>query len=195
MITIYFIMLISALLAGCATNLNKQAIFNSRTDVFSQISQNSSIPAGHADLNISASLKTHREFECPINQKHTHGTAEYKLVLNIDGQSAQLNGRFQNESSESRGLMDPEAGDGIRYRFDGSLRLKAGKHKIIVALPGDGIAIEKEITLIEGDVNYLILEPIYSMMPGKKAPGLYSTTSFTEGIRTIRLMLNGREAE
>ncbi len=33
----------------------------------------------------------------------------------------------------------------------------------------------------------------YSTKPGKKRPGMYSTTSFTEGIRTIRLMLNGQE--
>lgn len=192
MTAIYIITIISALLAGCATSLSKQAMMNSRTDVFSQISPNSSIPAGHADLTISASLKTHREFDCPINQQHPHGTAAYKLVLNVDGQAAQLNGRMQSESSESRGVMDPEAGDGIRYRFGKNLRLKAGAHKIIVALPDDGIAVEREITLIEGDVNNLVMEPIYSTTQGKKMPGVYSTTSFKEGIRGVRLALNGR---
>lgn len=88
--------------------------------------------------------------------------------------------------------MDPEAGDGIRYLFGKKLRLKSGTHKIIVALPDDGIALEREISLVEGDVNNLVMEPIYSMTQGKKTPGVYSTTSFKEGIRGGRLTLNGK---
>ncbi|MDD2736935.1 MAG: hypothetical protein PHF56_23630 [Desulfuromonadaceae bacterium] len=193
MTAIYTITIISMLLAGCATSLSKQAMMNSRTDVFSEISPNSSIPAGHADLTISASLKTHSEFECPINLQRSHGTAAYKLVLNVDGQAAQLNGRLQSERSESRGVMDPEAGDGIRYRFGKSLRLKAGLHKVVVALPDDEIAIARELTLNEGDRNSLVVEPIYSTKPGKMRPGMYGTTSFTEGIRSLRVILNGKE--
>jgi hypothetical protein len=190
--TVFIISLISALQAGCATNLSKQAMINSRSDVFSQINKNSNIPAGQTDLNISASVKTHREFECPINQPQAHGTAAYKLVLNIDGQVVELSGRMQNENNEAGGVMNPEAGDGIRYRFGNSLRLKAGIHKIIVALPDDGIAVEREITLIEGGVNNLVVEPIYSTTQGKKAPGVYCSTSFKEGIRGVKLSLNGR---
>lgn len=107
MTTFYIITLISTLLAGCATSLSKQAMINSRSDVFSQISQNSAVPAGQADLNISASLKTHREFECPINKQHPHGTDSYKLVLNIDGQVAELNGRMQEENSDAGGSYGP----------------------------------------------------------------------------------------
>lgn len=192
MTTVYIIILISALLAGCAANLSKQAMINSRNDVFLQISQNSAVPAGQADLIISASVKTHREFECPINQQHSHGTDAYKLVMNIDGQVAVLNGRMQDENSNAGGVMDPESGDGIRYRFSNKLRLKAGTHKIIVALPDDGTAIEREITLVEGDVNNLIMEPIYSSTQGKKTPGVYSATSYKEGIKGGRLTLNGK---
>jgi hypothetical protein len=90
-------------------------------------------------------------------------------------------------------LADPEAGDGIRYRFNKNLRLKAGTHRIVVALPDDGVAVEREITLTEGKVNSLVLEPVYSTKPGKRRLEAYSTTSFTEGIRSIRLTLNGRD--
>jgi len=88
------------------------------------------------------------------------------LLLNIDGQVVLLRGNLQSENSESSGLVDPEAGDGIRYRFSKNIRLKAGTHRVVVALPDDKIAVAKEITLVEGKMNNLVLEPIYNKTPG-----------------------------
>jgi hypothetical protein len=115
------------------------------------------------------------------------------MLLNIDGQAVLLQGTLQQENSEPMKMVDPEAGDGIRYRFSRNIRLKAGLHKVVIALPDDEVAVAREIALSEGDRYSLVVEPIYSTKPGKRRPGMYSTTSFTEGIRTIRLMLNGQE--
>ncbi len=71
--------------------------------------------------------------------------------------------------------------------------MKAGPHRIVVGLPEDTIAVKKEITLVEGAVNNLVVEPKYGSKPGMRRPRAYSTTSFMEGIRSIHLTLNGRE--
>lgn len=162
-----------------------------RTDIFEELTNGGIAPQGFSDLRITATLKTHKPGI--YSASDIHGTPDYKLLLNINGQAVLLRGSLQNENSEPMKLVDPEAGDGIRYRFNKNLRLKAGTHRIVVALPDDGVAVEREITLIEGKASNLILEPKYSTKPGKRGPWAYSTTSFTEGIRSIRLMLNGRE--
>ena len=187
------LMLSLMVLSGCAESsaLIKANSTSLRTDVFEELTNGATTPQGYVDLRVSATLKTHRPGI--FSAKDIHGTPDYKLLLNIDGQAVLLRGNLQNENSESRGLVDPEAGDGIRYRFSKNFRMKAGTHKVVVALPDDEIAVAKEIALNEGDRNSLVVEPIYSTKPGKRRPGMYSTTSFTEGIRTIRLMLNGRE--
>ena len=159
-----------------------------RTDIFEEFTNGGLLPPGFADLRVTATLKTHKPGI--YSAKDIHGTTNYKLLLNVDGQAVKLRGSLQKENSEPRGLVDPEAGDGIRYRFSKSLRLRAGIHRIVVSLPDDGIAVEREMTLVEGDVNNLALEPIYSTTAGGGA-GAYSTTSFKEGIRGIRLTLNG----
>lgn len=181
-------------LSGCAESsaLIKANSTSLRTDVYEELTNGATAPQGYVDLRVSATLKTHRPGI--FSAKDIHGTPDYKLLLNVDGQVVLLQGSLQNENSEPMKLVDPEAGDGIRYRFSKNLRLKAGLHKVVVALPDDEIAVAREFTLSEGDRNSLVVEPIYSTKPGKRRPAMYSsTTSFTEGIRSLRLMLNGKE--
>lgn len=180
-------------LSGCADSsaLIKANSTSMRTDIFEELTSREIASRGFTDLRITATLKTHKPGI--YSATDIHGTPDYKLLLNIDGQAVLLRGRLQKENSESRGLVDPEAGDGIRYQFSKSLRLRAGAHLIVVALPDDGIAVEKEISLIEGNANRLVLEPIYNSTPGMKRLGAYGgATSFKEGIRRIRLTLNGQ---
>jgi hypothetical protein len=178
--------------AGCAGNKELVNVMGTSTtrSVFQEVEQNVPAAHGYADLRINSYLKTHNTSFHSV--KDTHGTPDYKMLLNIDGQTVLLRGSVQMENSEPRGLADPEAGEGIRYRFNKSLRLKAGTHRIVVAIPDDGIAVAREITLVEGNGNNLVLEPIYKTTPGMRRPGAGSTTSFKEGIRGFRLTLNGR---
>ncbi len=182
-----------SLLSGCAESsaLIKANSTSLRTDVFDELTNGATAPQGYVDLRVTATLKTHKPGI--YSAKDIHGTPDYKLLLNIDGQAVLLQGSLRKENSEPMKLVDPEAGEGTRYRFSGNLRLKAGIHKVVVALPDDEIAVAREITLNEGDRNNLVVEPIYSTKPGKSRPGMYSTTSFTEGVRSLRLMLNGKE--
>lgn len=187
------LMLSLMVLSGCAESsaLIKASSTSLRTDVFDELTNGATAPQGYVDLRVTATLKTHKPGI--YSAKDIHGTPDYKLLLNIDGQAVTLQGNLQKENSEPMKLVDPEAGDGIRYRFSRNLRLKAGPHRVVVALPDDEIAVAREITLNEGDRNSLMVEPIYSTKPGKRRPGMYSTTSFTEGIRSLRLMLNDKE--
>lgn len=180
------------IMAGCEGNnrLVKEMSLSTTQNVFQEIDENVSPVPGYADLRIFSSLKTHRPGA--YSTKDIHGTPDFKLLLNIDGQAVLLRGSLQKEISEPRKLADPEAGDGIRYRFSKSLRLKAGIHRIVVAIPDDGIFVEKNISLSEGSSNNLVLEPIYKTTPGMRRPRVGNTTSFMGGIRDIRLTFNGR---
>ena len=182
-----------SLLSGCAESsaLIKANSTSLRTDVFEELTNGATTPQGYVDLRVTATLKTHKPGI--FSAKDIHGTPDYKLLLNVDGQAVLLQGTLQKENSEPMKLVDPEAGDGIRYRFSKNIRLKTGSHKLVVALPDDEVAVAREITLKEGNHNNLVVEPIYSTKPGKRQPGTYSTTNFREGVRSIRLTLNNKE--
>lgn len=183
----------SVAISGCArsTELVKTANVSTRTDVFQELPDGSPMPQGYADLRIATSLKTHKPGIYAF-EKNFHGTPEYRLLINIDGQAMHVQGELSAEKIEPTLLRDPEAGEGIRYRFGKHLRLKAGSHRIVIALPGDEIAVEREIALVEGSVNSLLLEPLYGATAGKQRPGFYGVTSFYEGIKGFRVVLNGR---
>jgi hypothetical protein len=89
-------------------------------------------------------------------------------------------------------ISDPEAGDGMRYRFSKNMRIKAGSHRIAVAIPAEGIVIEREITLAEGNGNRLNLEPVYGVTAGKKRLGNYGETSFMQGVKSLSLLFNDK---
>jgi hypothetical protein len=180
------------ILCGCADNsaLIKANNTNIRTDIFEDFTSGGIVPSGFSALRITATLKTHK----PGNYSATdiHGTPEHRLLLNIDGQALLLRASIQKEDRESRGLVDPEAGDGVLYHFNKILRLKAGIHRVVVAFPADGIAIAKEITLAEGNVNSLVIKPLYGTTPGMRRSMAFNTTSFMLGLRGVSLTLNGQ---
>lgn len=188
-ITIIFAITITT---GCASNyeLIKAASSSTRQDVFQEISQGDTLQSGYADLRIHSSLKTHHPGI--YSAKDIHGTPDYKIIVNIDGQITELLCVPQKENSEATAFHDPEAGDGMRYRFSKNIRIKAGPHKIIIAIPTDGLAFEQEIILTNGSSNSLTLEPVYGSISGKQRPRFYGMTSFKEGIKKLKFVLNGQ---
>lgn len=181
-----------AILAGCAGNkeLVKAMSTSTRQNVFQEIDADLPPAPGYVDLRIFSSLKTHK----PGIHARTdvHGTQEYTLLVNIDGQVTTLKGRLIRERSEARSMRDPEEGEGIMYQFTKIVRAKSGAHRVAIALPADDLFDEKDFFLSEGENYTLTLEPIYSSVAGKQRPGTYGLTSFKEGIRSFRLLLNGK---
>ncbi|MFZ3208601.1 MAG: hypothetical protein WA140_07175 [Geobacteraceae bacterium] len=182
----------SAVLGGCAGNVEviKSMSTNTRQDVFQEPSATTPIPPGYADLHIVSSLKTHLPGIYSYND--VHGSPEYKLLVNIDGQALQLVGSLREERRDQHSLRDPEEGHGIRYLFQKELRLKSGMHRIFISLPFDEVVAEREITLANGSSNTLVLEPVYSLARDKRRIGFYTTTSFKEGIKGFWVNFNGK---
>jgi hypothetical protein len=182
-----------SLLSGCAESsaFIKSNSTSLHSDVFEEVACGETVPKGFAELRINASLKTH--MPGIYSASDIHGTPDYKVLVNVDGQALFLQGNLRQEKAEPLNLMDPEANEGVRYRFSKTIRLRAGVHKVIVAFPNDNVVVERELVLNEGAVNSLFIEPVYSAKPGKRRPGKYSLTSFMEGIRSIRLTLNNKE--
>ena len=187
------LLLALAILGACAQNheLITSLSATTRDDVFLELPEKAPIPAGYADLHVLASLKTHKPGIYP-NEKKSHGTTDYMLLLNIDGQTTRIKGTLKEEDSEPRFLRDPEAGEGIRYNFRKDVRLKAGPHKISVIIPDDDVIVANGVILTEGSSNILFLEQIYGAAVRRQRPAFYGVTGFFQGIKGLRAYLNGR---
>lgn len=181
-----------ALTSACAHSpqLIKTSVAGTRGDIYQELTDGGSPPQGYADLRIVSSLKTHKPDLYPAEMK-SHGTRDYRLLVNIDGQATWAQGRLHEENIEPRGNRDPEAGEGIRYRFNKALRLRAGTHTVRVAVPEDGVVVERQVTLRDGSVNELVVEPIYGIRKARKRLAAYTETSFLEGLRGFGMKLNG----
>ena len=179
--TIIGISIAAVTMTGCAANRIAASSVGIRDDVFREVSLKDPVPAGQADLIVMASVKTRR----PDYQwaKTSRGTPDYTLLLNIDGQAIRVKGDLKEEKTASGGSWNPEAGEGIRYSFKANLCLNPGLHRVFVALPEDGVYIEKEITLTAGTYNVLNLIPIYGRRKIGRLLGLEAVSSFYEGIR------------
>jgi hypothetical protein len=178
---------------GCARNteLVDRAEISARGDVCAVVSLAKPPEKGFADLTIRASLKTHQTSGI-LAGKDPHGTPDYQLLVNIDGQPLRFSGDcFTEDKSDSLDRL-PEIGIGTRYRFQAHIRLKTGSHRIIVALPYDSVATEREITLEDGTDNLLRVEPSYYSDRRQRGPGSAGATSFKEGIGGLDLSLNGK---
>lgn len=182
-----------AVTGGCAksSELIKTSGISTRTDVFRELADGGPVPKGYADLRIVSSLKTHKQGMHQPDEK-SHGTPAYRLLVSIDGQATEISGALREENIEPRGIRDPEAGEGIRYLFRKGLRLKAGTHRLAVAIPEDEIVVEEEISLAEGSSNSLVVEPIYAATAPQGGATYYSPTSFLGGVRWLRMVLNGK---
>jgi len=190
--SIFSMLAILAVMAGCAGNkdLIKAMSTSISQDIFQEAPQNTPPAPGYLDLRIYSSLKTHKPGI--YSEKDPHGTPNYTMLVNIDGQAIHLEGRLTEEKSGAISMGDPNEGIGIRYQFEKRLRIKAGAHKVVVAIPADDLAVEGEI-LLSDSANSLIAEPVYGILPGKKRLGLYGATSFKQGVKRLRLTLNGKD--
>lgn len=182
----------SVAVGGCATNREfiDASSTSTRNDVFQESATGTPVPPGYADLSVAASLKTHKVGVYPLKED-AHGTADFQLLLNVDGQVIRLRPKASDENSEPRRLHDPEAGEGVRYAFATRIRLKAGAHRIVVVMPDDGIAVAREVALPEGSTNSLVLEPVYRGAAHKQQSGASGGDSFRGGLRGLRMVLNG----
>jgi len=156
-------------------------------NVFQEVATGSPIPSGYADLTTIASLKTHTAKT--FRSKDAHGTPDYLLLLNIDGQAMHIKGDLREEEMSDH-LRNPEAGRGTRYTFRAHIRLRSGPHKIALALPADAVITEYEVALEDKTENTLEVYPIYGKVHQKQRVGFYGVTDFSEGVKGLDAELN-----
>lgn len=189
------LVVVMAAMSGCASNVEllKTVSVTTRSDVFREVTPDVHTPAGYAELTIYSSLKTDKR-DAYMFDKSTRGTPDYVLQINIDGQSVRIEGVMKEDNF--RKVNDPESGEGVRYTFRKKVWLPSGRHRLIVASPEDGIAMEKEISLVDGTKNYIHLKPHYGGVAGRRKPAIYgSGPSFHNGIKRFDILLNGRLPE
>jgi len=188
--------LLAIALAGCGTTSRElySKSQSGRTDVFAEIKQGTPIHEGFADLLITIHIKTpcagYYIFE---PKQSSHGKPGYPFLVNIDGQAAlwkvegtrDIKRAYDKDGKTSH---DPEAGEGINYRLEKEVRLRAGTHKVFLGLPEDNYSIEVEITLQDGESAILEYEPIYNY---KAHPT--RIPSFLRGVRKYEVFFDKQE--
>ncbi len=187
-------LLLGALLFGCTGAVSRQISTLStdkRTDVFREVSKGSTVPAGSVELAVKAEIKTHLEdYYLLESKKSPYGKPQYPFLVNIDGQHVvwEMPGiRDDTPVYDSRGQIPPEGGKGMKYTLEKELTLAPGRHRFVVALPGDDYIREIDISLAEDSRNVLEFKPIYA--PG----GTGHHRNFLRGIKKLEAFLNGRE--
>ncbi len=191
---IFLFLSFTAFAAGCTKNITGNIKEDTRQVVFRDYIETMPIPRGYAELTVFSSVKTPLPGIYPYGSK-IRGTPDYMLLINIDGQKTLVKDDPRKEISEAKGLNDTESGEGIRYLFKKDLLIKAGVHKLFVALPEDNVAIEKDLVLKDGTSNTVRIDPIYgsSELGGTPGQGLFSSSSFMYGITGFWVFLNHDE--
>lgn len=141
------------------------------------------LPEGYGDLKISLNVKTRTSDAVLINMRD-HGTDRYQLLIGINGQTHRLKGKMLPESGEYRGSRDPEAGTGVRYTFETTVRLPVGLHTMTFALPGDGAVLEQALEVKPGE-NRMVLQPVYRNKNPHQRIGFNGETTYYEGVKSL----------
>ncbi len=155
------------LLAGCGANMEmiRSKSQSQASHIFQEVKGTSQPPAGYADLVVKSSLKTHLPGYYLVEAKSSpHGQPTYTFVVNIDGQATTYEVQGRREDGPAvydQGRTSSEKGVGMQYVLDRNFRLKAGRHKIFLGLPGDQYFKEVDVTLQEGESYELDFQPHY----------------------------------
>lgn len=178
-----------ALFTGCAsTEAIKRLESQNGQGVFQVIDASAKpLPDGYGDLKISLNLKT-RSSDAVLINTTCDGTERYQLLVGINGQTQRLTGKMTPESGEYRDSKDPEAGTGVRYAFETTVRLPLGLHTITFALPGDGVVLEQAWNVKPGE-NRVVLQPVYRSKNPHQRIGFNGDSTYYEGVK--RLLIKG----
>ena len=181
-------------IVGCSTAMQevKAKSQSERTDVFSEVKDESTPPKGFVDLVIRGSIKTHLESYYILESKESlHGKQSYTFLINIDGQAALWNveGVRDNKPAYDKNgktSRDPEAGEGMKYLLEKKIRLRPGSHKLFFGLPEDDYYREVVINVKGGEAQTLEFKPEYRY---KRLPTRIPT--YMQGVSRYDILING----
>lgn len=178
------------LFSGCAsTQTIKQLETQSSQGVFHVVTQGQATPAsGFGDLQVLLDVKTRTSGTALIDTTN-YGTEQYQLLVGVNGQTHRVSGTMRPEIGEYRGSTDPEAGNGVRYRFATTLRLPVGTHRISFALPGDHVVLEQEVRIEQG-IKRVELKPVYRAKNPHRLFGFRGERTFYQGVKALEIRTN-----
>jgi hypothetical protein len=142
----YVVMLsVTAVLSGCGATAKMIAgkSQSEKNDVFTEVRDGTTAPAGFGDVIISANIKTHLDgFYKGESKSSAYGKESYPYLINIDGQAVVWNAADQKHALLSYGAAgdtssDPEAGEGMKYALNKKVRLRTGEDRLFFGLPAD----------------------------------------------------------
>ncbi len=112
------------LLTGCASTATIKRLESLAGQEVIQMERPSdqSTPEGFGDLQVSLTVKTRKPNTVLIDTTG-YGTERYQMLVGVGDQVRRLSGVMTGEPGAYRGSSDPEAGNGVRYRFATTMRL------------------------------------------------------------------------
>ncbi len=180
----FLALILGLILAGCAAS--NQNLLGQRNDVFRVASDGAAVAADEAFVTVSASIKTHK-YSALLFEPSKHGKNEYQLFVDINGQSIKLPMEMQNETTETDPHTDPESGEGVRYLYKTTIRLKPGTYSFTAYLPTEDVFVRQEIVIpIEGKT--IIIKPTYRGLARRKAPSLRWRPDFRDGVKGLDIV-------
>ena len=167
-IRLSLVITISISIVSCADTMKQitRMSQSERTDVFTEATSEGLVPAGFADVQIKASIKTPLEGYYPLESKASeHGKPDFTFMVNIDGQPVLWKATGQKhelpEYIDGKTSRDPEAGEGMKYVLEKKVRLATGVHNVFFGLPGEAYSTTTAITLKSGVLYVLEYKPVY----------------------------------
>jgi len=180
----FLVLILGLVLAGCAAS--NQNLLGQRNDVFQVASDRAAVGADEAIVAVSASIKTHK-YSPLLFEPSKHGKEEYRLFIDINGQSINLPMERQEEMTTTDPHIDPESGEGVRYRYKTTIRLKPGTYTVTAYLPTENVSVRREV-VIPREGKTLIVNPIYRGLARRKAPSLRRLPDFKDGVKALEII-------
>jgi|WetSurMetagenome_2_1015567.scaffolds.fasta_scaffold40418_2 hypothetical protein len=163
---IIIVLLVLLFLACSGTkNLIEEKMISSRTDVFTEITGESQPPDWVSDVLIKAQVKTHSARHYPWQEKGLPAdNLKFRYLFNVDGQAVIWDVAGKEEDTpvyDENGKRTFDGGKGIKYCLEKRIRLRSGPHNVFLALPGENVISQAEITIEPGIQYKLEYKPIY----------------------------------
>ena len=178
--------ILGLILAGCA--VSNQNLLGQRNDVFQVASDGAAVGVDEAVVTVSASIKTHK-YSPLLFEPSKHGKEEYLLFVDINGQSMRLPMEMQNETTTTDPHTDPESGEGVRYLYKTTIRLKPGTYTFTAYLPTEDVSVRREV-VVPREGKTIIIKPTYRGLARRKPPSLRWRPDFKDGVKGFDIMAN-----
>jgi len=186
LVRIIVLLIVCGSLTACASGT--AARMGVRSDVFQVISERGELAAGLVPVSISASIKTHSESSL-LFEPAQHGSNDYRLVVDIDGQSLDLPFETLAETTASDPLRDPESGTGLRYSYRATVALRPGSYQVTAWLPTENVTVSQEVQISAG-TRQIIIKPLYRGLAGRKPASLRWQPTFKDGVSALNMLVN-----